>query len=434
MLAARRITPTIIPTRGNRPQPFLCEAETIRKPPQSWKSNESVSDKEIMHLQCLAAKRNAPPKEDRKTAIPKKEVPKVLAIHLRAIAGAERLERELKRGANGETETIKRKLKRLSKAKTIAERIVVSDLEIRYLRELASEGKVLRREEENRLFGIYSSAIEHIGRLEGRLGSQVDVKMRYGRLEEAKKLAGSTVVGEMDGLLWKNARRIPHPPSILLEDMVQEGREAIIERAMPKFDRMMGNRFSTYGMWWARQAMRRMIQDCGKDIRQPVHIYDTMSRIGKASRQHFKETGAEPSAEELAQRTELSVKSVKNCLAFPKMVSMNKKRRQGEAPEMMETLSDETVTTPEEVALRGEVGAVLERLLATLKPDDADVMRKNFGVGYEREHSHTEIAKERGVSKSRGGQIVQKILRELRKKAERLRREGYEPYRSEHSA
>jgi RNA polymerase primary sigma factor len=65
------------------------------------------------------------------------------------------------------------------------------------------------------------------------------------------------------------ARRIPPPPGMDVEDLVQEGIVGL-EHAVAKFDGEKGYKFSTYATWWIRQAIGRAI-DAGALIRVPTH-------------------------------------------------------------------------------------------------------------------------------------------------------------------
>jgi len=75
------------------------------------------------------------------------------------------------------------------------------------------------------------------------------------------------------------AKRYRHE-GIGMQDLVQEGNIGLL-RAAQKFDYRKGYRFSTYAIWWIRQAVSRAVANQAYAIRVPVHIQEG---LGQAER------------------------------------------------------------------------------------------------------------------------------------------------------
>ncbi len=196
-------------------------------------------------------------------------------------------------------------------------------------------------------------------------------------------------------------------------DLIQEGNLGLM-KAVDKFEYRRGYKFSTYATWWIRQAITRAIADQARAIRIPVHANEAINKMERFRRDWEKRTGQTPKPAELAGQMALPVARIYKLLQIPEEpLSIDTPVGDEGDERFADLLEDRQTHPPETVAVGHSLYETMQKLLGDLKPREAEIIRRRFGIDQLSEQTLEEIGQQFDVTRERIRQIEVKALKKL---------------------
>lgn len=237
------------------------------------------------------------------------------------------------------------------------------------------------------------------------------------RVESLGKKAEDHMVRANLRLVVSIARRYDRN-ELQLADLIQEGNLGLMHAAQ-KYDFEKGFKFSTYATWWIRQSMTRAMADQGRNIRIPGHMMEVVNRVHRAERDLMSELERNPTPEEVAERSGLTVEKLLEVMQLA-LSTMSLDAPVGSDTEAL-TIGDTIASADEsndplEQTERSQLNEAVERTLLDLPEREQDIVAMRFGIGKYNGEPRTleEVAKTMKVTRERVRQIEQKTLARLR--------------------
>jgi RNA polymerase sigma factor (sigma-70 family) len=285
--------------------------------------------------------------------------------------------------------------------------------ELKSFMDLAKRHPLLTREEEWELSGAYAAGVKAAGDLKSK-DLTADERRALKLLVYEGELARERFLNGNLRLVVSIAKRYRHE-TYSLADLVQEGNIGLM-RALEKFDRDRGFKFSTYASWWIRQAMTRALHQADM-IRIPVYKVEVRNRVRKVLFDAGLHSEGDLDDEVVADRAGVSVKEVRLARTMPYVGSSLDEVLTENGSPVGENIPDEDAENAELAAIFHDIQEKFDDLFVGFSERDMTILRMRFGEDCS---SLEEIGDVVGLTRERVRQILMNHKKILKDRADKL--------------
>ena len=276
------------------------------------------------------------------------------------------------------------------------------------------------KQEEN-ILAMYLKEINKIPLLSREEETELAIKAKAG-----DKAAKDKIVNANLRFVVNVAKKYQNH-GIELSDLISEGNIGLLT-AIEKFDVEKGYHFISYAVWWIRQCILKAICEKSRAIRLPLNRANELVQIEQARKIVGHNKTEQEEYEEIAQMLNMNAGHVRDMINISReMVSLDAEVNGDESDhtQVADFQEDTLNARPEEAVMDKVMAEDIDKVLETLRPNEAKVIRMRFGLNGTKPMSLKEVGDECALTKERIRQIEKHAIVRLQHPTRSRRLEAY---------
>ncbi|MBX7181895.1 MAG: RNA polymerase sigma factor RpoD/SigA [Bacteroidia bacterium] len=202
---------------------------------------------------------------------------------------------------------------------------------------------------------------------------------------------------------------------LTLPDLINEGNLGLIKAAQ-RFDETRGFKFISYAVWWIRQSILQALAEQSRIVRLPLNKIGSLNKINKTFARLEQEYEREPSVEEIARAMDMSEQEVEDALkSAGRHISMDAPLADdSDSGNLYDVYKSNDLPSPDDELMNDSLRREIERILHSLHPREAEIVRYFYGISGRRQLTLDEIGMKFDLTRERVRQIKEKAIRRLK--------------------
>jgi RNA polymerase primary sigma factor len=210
-------------------------------------------------------------------------------------------------------------------------------------------------------------------------------------------------------------------------DLISEGNIGLMT-AIERFDVSKGYHFISYAVWWIRQAILKAICEKSRAIRLPLNRANELVQIERTRKIVAGDKTEEQEISEIAGMLNMEPVHVREMINISRdMISLDAQlgNSDNDRTSVGDFLEDNRYENPDEAVMKDLMHKDIDKVLETLKPNEAKVLRLRYGLNGTKPMSLKEVGDVCNLTKERIRQIEKHAIVRMQHPARMHRLEAY---------